>query len=262
MRVLDFDGLVCDLDGVVYSGDQAILGSPEAIAKLRAGGVSIVFCTNNSRSTVAQYRAKLAGLGVDASGRDILTSATVTAEELARRGRRGETAMVVGGEGVRSALDEAGIGPSAPDERPDIVVVGLDMDFSYDTMRRAALAVRGGAELVATNDDAALPTPAGLWPGAGAIVAAIETASGSTAEVMGKPHAPMMEAAARRLGGCKRIAMVGDRPETDLAGGAARGWTTVLVTSGVTSPDHAADVTPRPDVIAADLAELARSLLG
>jgi HAD superfamily hydrolase (TIGR01457 family) len=260
VKDLDFDGLVCDLDGVVYSGDQTIPGSSEAIAKMRAGGVSIVFCTNNSRSTVAQYQAKLARLGVHATGHDILTSATVTAEELARRGGRNATAMVVGGEGVRAALDENGIGLSAPDERPDFVVVGLDLDFSYDTMRRAALAVREGAEFVATNDDAALPTPAGLWPGAGAIVAAIETASGAIAEVMGKPHAPMMEAAARRLDGCKRIAVVGDRPETDLAGGAARGWTMILVTSGVTAPEGAADVTPRPDVVVADLAELARSL--
>jgi HAD superfamily hydrolase (TIGR01450 family) len=261
VKGLDFDGLVCDLDGVVYTGDQAIPGAPEAIAAMRAGGVSIVFCTNNSRSTAAQYQAKLAGLGVEASGRDILTSATVTAEELARRGRSGATAMVVGGDGVIAALDENGIRLGAPDEQPDVVVVGLDLDFTYDTMRRAALAVRAGAEFIATNDDAALPTPNGLWPGAGAIVASIETASDSSAEVMGKPHSPMMEAAARRLAGCERIAVVGDRPETDLAGGAARGWTTILVTSGVTAPDQAPHVTPRPDVVVADLAELARSLL-
>jgi HAD superfamily hydrolase (TIGR01457 family) len=251
-----FDGLVCDLDGVVYRGDQAVPGTPEAITELRRRSVRIVYCTNNSRSTVAQYRAKLARLSIETSDDEILTSATVTAEELVNRGYAGCSALVFGGDGIRQALKEAGIEVIPSDQDADLVVVGLDVDFNYNSMARAALAVAGGARLIATNDDAALPMPEGLLPGAGAILASIETATGVRGEVMGKPHRPMMDAAARRLEGCKRIAVVGDRPETDLAGGVSRGWTTILVTSGVTSADAAGRVNPKPDVIVPDLFSL------
>jgi phosphoglycolate/pyridoxal phosphate phosphatase family enzyme len=260
MTHVAFDGLVCDLDGVIYSGDRAVPGAPEAIRELRARGVRIVFCTNNSRSTVAEYRSKLARLGIDTSTDEIVTSGVVTAEVLAGRGHAGHSAFVIGREGVRSALREVGIRIAEPKEPADLVVVGFDDKFDYEGMKQASLAVRRGAKLIATNDDAALPMPEGLWPGAGAILASIETASGATAEVMGKPHAPMMDAVARRLKGCTRIAMVGDRPETDLVGGAARGWTTILVTSGVTPPDEAEHVSPRPDLVVRDLSALAALL--
>jgi 4-nitrophenyl phosphatase len=137
-----------------------------------------------------------------------------------------------------------------------VVVVGWDPGFDYEAMKRAALAVRAGAELIATNDDAAFPAPEGLWPGAGAILASIEVASGRKAEVMGKPHVPMMDAVARRVAGAERIGLVGDRPETDLAGGRARGWTTILVTSGVTTPADAYGIDPAPDLILSGLSEL------
>ena len=256
---MSFDGLACDLDGVVYRGDHAIDGAPEAIERLRSRGVRIVFCTNNSRSTVGQYVEKLHRLGVPAGPDDILTSAVVTAEVLSERGLGGSTAIAVGGEGVLEALRRAGIealGDPGSAEA-DLVVVGWDPGFDYGMMRRAALAVRAGARLIATNSDAAFPASGGaLWPGAGAILASIEVATGVKAEVMGKPHRPMMEALARRLEGAGRIAVVGDRPDTDLEGGMARGWTTILVTSGVVSPEEAAGVRPRPDHVLASIADL------
>ena len=254
-----FDALVCDLDGVVYRGDEPIPGSASAIEKLRSAGVRILFCTNNSRTPVTGYVAKLQGLGVPVDESDILTSATVTAEELQRRGRAGTTAIVVGGEGIRDALSSVCI--SVKDDpsvtASDLVVVGWTPEFDYDQMRRAALAVRKGATLIATNDDASFPAAGGvLWPGAGAILASIERATGARAEVMGKPHRPMMDAAALRLEGAKQIAVVGDRPDTDLAGGAARGWVTILVLSGVTDPAQAERVEPKPDLIVDSLVDL------
>jgi HAD superfamily hydrolase (TIGR01450 family) len=256
-----FDGLVCDLDGVVYRGDTPIPGAVEALNALTERDVRIIYCTNNSRSTVSQYFDKLTGMGLRIGPEDIVTSATVTAEVLATRGASGSTAIVVGGDGVHEALRRIGVEITDSGEaRADLVVVGWDPDFDYDAMRRAALAVRAGAGLIATNDDAAFPAPEGLWPGAGAILASIEVASGARAEVMGKPHPPMMDAVARRLEGAARIAVIGDRPETDLAGGAARGWTTILVTSGVVPPEAADAVTPRPDMVLASVAELAQRL--
>lgn len=255
---IEFDGLVCDLDGVIYRGDRVIEGAAEAVKSLRSRGVRIVFCTNNSRSTVAQYVEKFARLGITAARDEILTSGGVTAEVLAERGAVGKTAMVVGGDGISVPLVEAGLRVVEPtfDGLVDYVVVGLDVDFSYESMRSSAHAVRQGASLIATNGDVTFPAPDGLWPGAGAILASIEAASGASAEVMGKPHPPTMAAAARRLEGCSRIAALGDRPDTDLAGGAALGWVTILVTSGVTAPEDAGSVVPTPDHVLPSIAAL------
>lgn len=254
-----FDGLVCDLDGVVYRGDEVIPGACEAIGRLRERAVAVLFCTNNSRSTVDGYVAKLRGLGIEASPQDVLTSAVVTAEVLKGRGFPGKTAIVVGGDGIREELSNVCI--SVKDDPAvtvaDLVVVGWDPDFNYEAMKRATIAVRRGATLIATNDDASFPAAGALWPGAGAILASIETASGRKAEVMGKPHAPMMSIAARRLEGAERIASVGDRPDTDLAGATARGWATILVLSGVTTQEQARRLDPQPDLIISSIAELA-----
>lgn len=249
------DGLVCDLDGVLYLGDEPIEGAASRLGELARAGVRVVFCTNNSRPTVAQYVSKLVSMGVDVDPHDVVTSSVVTGEVLAANGW-GKSAMVIGGDGVREAVTTAGIEiVEAPRYEADLVVVGWDLDFTFEKMKRATLAITdSGARLVATNDDAAYPAPDGLWPGTGAIVASIEVASGAKAVVMGKPHAPMMDAAARRLEGCERIAVVGDRPETDLAGGRSRGWTTILVLSGVTT--NATDVDPQPDLVLATLADL------
>lgn len=253
-----FDGLVCDLDGVVYRGEQEVEGSVDALGRLRDAGVKVLFCTNNSNSTLARYIQKLSGLGLQVDAGDILTSAIVTAEELQARGFSGKTAIVVGGEGVRQALGDVCI--SVKDDPQvqvaDVVVVGFDPHFDYPAMRRASMAVRRGATLIATNDDASFPAETGLWPGAGAILSSIETASGVRAEVMGKPHVAMMRAAAKRLVGCERIAMVGDRPDTDLAGGRSQGWTTILVLSGVTTQQEASRLDPAPDHVIASLAEI------
>lgn len=253
-----FDGLVCDLDGVIYRGADPIVGAVDAIGRLKDRGIKIVFCTNNSGSTTEQYLTKLTGMGMDVSEDEILTSATVTADVLKERGFSGKTAIVVGGEGLREALGNVCI--SVKDDPAvsvsDLVVVGFDPTFTYDAMRRAAIAVARGATFIATNDDASFPAEEELWPGAGAILASIETASGTRAEVMGKPHAAMMEAAAKRLVGCRQIAVVGDRPDTDLAGGRSRGWTTILALSGIMDARKAARLEDEPDLIVGSIAEL------
>ncbi len=261
MKRASYDGIVYDLDGVIYRGDVPIPGAAEAITELKAKGVRVLFATNNSRVTVEGYVGKLTSMGVPAESEEIVTSALVTAEELRRRETAGK-AIVVGGEGIRVAL--TGVGIEVDDDpaarSSDLVVVGWDPDFDYPAMRRAAFAVRAGATFIATNDDAAFPAPDGLWPGAGAILSSIEIASGGRAEVMGKPHKPMMEACARRLDGATRVAVVGDRPETDLAGAAAMGWDAVLVLSGVTSAEDAKTVDPAPDLVIGSLADLVQYL--
>jgi phosphoglycolate/pyridoxal phosphate phosphatase family enzyme len=257
------DALVCDLDGVVYRGSSAIAGVPEAIDRFREAGIRVVFCTNNSRPGLDEYVERLGRFGVTTAPDEIVTSAVVTGEVLAARGLGGASAIVVGGDGVREALRAAGIKVlDDPEAREaDVVVVGVDASFSYDSMKRASLAVRAGATFIATNDDATFPASDGLWPGAGAILASIETASGRKAEVMGKPHPSMMDVVAKRLGSVQRVAIVGDRPDTDLAAGAARGWTTILVLTGVVTPDEAPHVEPTPDIVVDSLADLPALLL-
>jgi 4-nitrophenyl phosphatase len=257
--------LICDLDGVVYRGDTPIDGAAAALGHVREAGVGVVFCTNNSTQTVEHYKEKLARHGIEASAGEIVTSAVVCGEVFAARGLAGARALVVGGPGLVESVSAAGL---VVEEDPDpstvdVVAVGLDATFDYDALRRAALSVHAGAELFATNDDATYPAPGGReWPGAGAILAAIEVASKRRAEVMGKPHPPMMEAAERRLPGARRIGMVGDRPETDLRGGEAMGWTTILVLSGVTPAARASEVEPKPDVVLESIADLPRWLFG
>ena len=252
------EGVVLDLDGVVYRGDAPIPGAVDKIAELRRRGVRVAFCTNNSRATVAQYLEKLAGLGVDAAPEQIVTSAVVTGEVLAARDRY-RTAFVIGGEGVREAVSNAGIAlvEGAAGEAAELVAVGWDPAFDYAALRIGTQAILGGAAFVATNDDATFPAEGGrLWPGAGPIVAALEFATKNRAEVMGKPHRPMMEAAAARLAPAARIAVVGDRPDTDLAGAQIMGWPSVLVLSGVTGRGEARRVHPAPDRVIESLADL------
>lgn len=258
------DGLVCDLDGVMYRGAEPIEGSPEAIARLRELGVQVVFCTNNANPTIARYIEKLGSMGVSVDRHDLVTSAVVMAELLAEEGAAGKSAIVVGGGGLREALGSIHV---VVDDDPssrtaDYVVVGFDPDFTYESLMRASFAVQDGAKLIAANADASFPAPDGLWPGAGALVAAVEVASGGRARVMGKPHEPMMRIAERHLGDASRIAIVGDRPNTDLEGGRAMGWTTILVLTGVTALEEIDEVEPTPDLVLDRLADLPELLLG
>ena len=171
----------------------------------------------------------------------------------------GERVLLCGGPGAREALAARGV-TIVDDGDADVVVVGFHRSFDYDGLRRAAGAVRRGARLIGTNDDATYPTPDGPIPGGGAILAAVETGSGSAAIVAGKPYPPMAELVRDVLGGLDGAVMVGDRPDTDGRFAVALGVPFALVLSGVTA---AADlpVDPSPSFVAADLAALVGQLL-
>jgi HAD superfamily hydrolase (TIGR01450 family) len=249
--------IVCDLDGVVWLADTPIPGATEAIARLRSAGHRVAFVTNNSSAPLGAIEAKLAAQGIEAAGA-VIGSAEVTAALL----EPGQRALVAGGEGLVEALRAHGVEVVRNDGRDpgpvDAVVVGFHRDFDFERLLVAATAVRAGARLLASNDDATYPTPSGPIPGGGSILAAVERASGVTAVVAGKPHRPMADLICDRLGPSGLV--VGDRPDTD--GGLARvtGWRFGLVLSGVTTT--AADADPRPDLVAPDLAGIADLLLG
>ncbi|HEX6230822.1 MAG TPA: HAD-IIA family hydrolase [Actinomycetota bacterium] len=244
-----------DLDGVLYRGEEAVPGAPETLARLRASGTRVAFLTNNSSRTAEQVAAKLERLGIPAEPSEVVTSALATADLLAARG--GGTAFVIGGEGIERALAEAGLVVlhGEPD-RADLVVVGIDEGLTYADLRTACILVRRGSRLLATNVDPTFPADGGdLWPGAGALVSAITTATGVQPEVVGKPFAPLFEAARRRAGGGSPL-VVGDRLDTDIAGAAALGWDSMLVLTGVSTREELAGGSIRPTYVAEDVGAL------
>ena len=246
---------VLDLDGVVWLSGRPIPGVDDAVARLRGAGRRVLFATNNSTPTRAELKRRLAHCGIAAEDADLLGSATVAAGMLAP----GTTAVVLGEDGVLEALADRGV--TVVREGPaDAVVVGWTRHFTFDDLARTTAAVRAGARFVATNEDATYPTPDGLIPGAGSILAAVATASERTPEVAGKPHRPTADAIAARIPAGELRVMVGDRPATDGALAAQLGIPFALVLSGVTPPDGipaGAD----PAVTAADLATLVRQTL-
>lgn len=259
----DIDVVLCDLDGVVWLSHVPIPGAPEAIAALRASGRRVLFVTNNAFSTIAEQEAALAAAGVPAVG-DVVNSAQAAAGLVAP----GSHVLVGGEAGLFEALAARGATTIAPPEwdasgRPpvDAVMVGLHRAFDYARLDALSAAIRSGASFVATNDDATYPTPGGLVPGAGSLVAAIATAAGTAPTLTGKPHAPMAAVVADRIGAAfspQRVLMVGDKWETDGLFAATIGCRFALVRTGVTPPGVPA---PAPVTIdAPDLAAVALAL--
>lgn len=247
--------VVCDLDGVVYLGDTPTAGAGEALRDLREAGHQLLFVTNNSSREPAGVRAKLARVvGFDAEESQIITSSLVAAT-LIDEG----PVLVVGEQGVEAAVTGAGFDLTGDPEEARAVVVGIDRDLSYDKIARAATAVRSGARLIATNRDPTFPTDRGLLPGAGACVAAVETAAGVHGVTGGKPSKAMRRLIEDRHPDLP-IWMIGDRLDTDIALASGPRWTSILVLTGVTTgvgpDDH------QPDLVVPDLAAAAKAILG
>ena len=250
---------VLDCDGVIWLSEEPIPGAPEAVRRLRRAGERVVFLTNNSFPRLSDHLAKLERLGIPTGPDDVISSAMAAAALF----EPGERVLVLGGPGIVEALEASGVEPVVPgagegDERVDAVVVGFDLEFDFRRLAAATRALRSGARLVGTNEDATFPTPQGLLPGAGSLLSAVATAGGVRPTIAGKPHVPVADLVRRRVGEVATV--VGDRPSTD--GGLARrlGARFALVLTGITPPGHG-PVDPEPDIEAADLASLVRGEL-
>lgn len=251
--------LVLDMDGVLWRGDHPIGDLPAIMAAIAAKGLAVAYATNNATRTLAQFVDKLGLMGVNAKPDQIYTSARATARYLAEQHPDGGAVFMIGEVGLQMALEAAGF--TISDEQPLAVVVGLDSQVTYAKLRAATLRVRAGAPLIGTNPDRTLPTPEGLVPGAGAIIAAIEAATDTQANIIGKPQGAMLQDAMNDLGVApEQTLMVGDRLETDIAAGQAVGCRTALLLSGVTSEAAARAWQPTPEYIEADLASLVAKL--
>ncbi|MGI8845686.1 MAG: HAD-IIA family hydrolase [Thermoleophilaceae bacterium] len=239
-----YDQLILDLDGCVWVGDQAVPGSPEAIAALRAAGKRVVFVTNNSWFPAEEQVARLWGFGIQASLADVVTVGSAV-EHLLGETRSGHTAFVVGGPTLHRHVVDAGltlVNDTDAARHAQVVVVGGTDRFDYSILRDASASVRRGGALIGTSRDPTLPMPDGPWPGTGAILAAVETASATTAQIVGKPSRGLMDTAIERLGDGRTL-VVGDRLDSDVAAAAAAGIDAALVLSG----DGDARAGPGPD---------------
>lgn len=253
-----YDQVILDLDGCVWIGDEPVTGSVAAVGALREAGKRVAFATNNSWHPGEEHVAKLWSLGIRASLADVVTVGGALQHLLAET-RSGRTAFVIGRESLRRHVTDAGLrvlNGTDLASRVEVVVVGGTDDVDYDDLRNATLAVRRGAELLATARDPTLPMPDGFWPGTGAILAAVETASETSALIVGKPKPQLFLTALDRLGEGRTL-VVGDRLDSDVAAAAAAGLDAALVLSGgATVEDAEAAVGPRPVAVAGTLGEL------
>lgn len=249
--------VLIDMDGVVYVGGHKLPGVEELLAYLKATDRKWLFVTNNASMTPQMFVEKLDGMGIHATADHILSSALATAswlqEEFPQRGK----VLVVGQAGVRAALEEAGFELVTDPFAAQFVVAAVDFELTYQKVADATLAIGNGARFIATNSDPSFPSERGEVPGAGSILALLETASGVKPEVIGKPFPGMFRQAMHWLKvHPEETLMVGDRYATDIAGAIKIGLPTVGVLTGVTTRTEFEQATPPPDVILEGLPEL------
>lgn len=255
-----YRAFIIDLDGVIYLLHDPIPGSAGVIRHMQETGTPFVFLTNNSVATPDMYVERLQRAGVDIIAENVVTSANAARFYLERNfSTAGKTALVIGEKGLLVELEEVGLRVLEPAEsaHADFVMVGWDRHFDFEKLKAAVVAIRNGATYIAMNTDATYPTPDGLWPGAGTMVAAVTTGAGREPVVVGKPNPLFVELALGRLGAsAAESLMVGDRLDSDVAAGIAAGVDTLLVLSGVSTEEDVVRLGIRPTYVRKNLAAL------
>jgi NagD protein len=239
---------ICDMDGVIYHGDQLLPGVVEFVGWLQREERKFLFMTNSSARSLRELSQKLARLGLEVDESHFYTSARATAAFLAAQQPNG-SAYVIGDSGIINALYDMGF--STNDVDPDYVVVSESANYDYARICHATRLVLRGAKLIGTNPDLTGPVEGGqIVPSTGALLAPIELATGVRAYYVGKPNPLMMRSALKKLA-CRReeTVIVGDRMDTDIIAGVEAGITTVLVLSGVTSRADLRNFAYKPDYI-------------
>ncbi len=255
-------GVAFDMDGVLYRGERPLPGAAELVKELAQQGLGCVMVTNNSTKTPEQYAAKLGRMGITVSPDRILTSGIVTRDWMRLHYPAGTRVYVLG----MPALEEAILGDGRfvrAGRDADVVVSGADFTLTYEKLKIATLAIRNGANWIATNADRTFPSEEGLIPGSGAIVAAVSAATDRTPLVIGKPEPAMVLRAADILGlSPSEVLLIGDRLDTDVLAGKRAGARTALVLTGVSSRADLAHTEVMPDLVLDDLRVLLHVVRG
>jgi glycerol-1-phosphatase len=276
----DFDGLIVDLDGVIWTGDETVDGAPEAIAAVRANGTRVVFLTNEARRERSALAARLTAIGIPAAEPEVVTSGSVAGLVVAALdGLASRRALVLGPAALQHEVRAAGFELVGHEDAAtaEVVVVGAHEGFDYAELRAATTALRaraadgtdspdgrggrgGTVRLFGTSRDAIFPGQDGPWPATGAVLAAVEIAGGAQAQIVGKPERIMFETARTALPGCQRIGVVGDHLIADIAGARRAGLASILVLTGVTSRADLEHADIQPDLVLDSVAALRLSL--
>jgi 4-nitrophenyl phosphatase len=262
-RLREAKAWIFDMDGVLYRGAEVLPGVKELLDALTLRERPVMLATNNSMSTPEAYERKLAAMGFDVPASAVITSALATRDYLLQTLPEGAGIYVIGMPALREQLFEGtSFHPvQYGEEQPAAVVIGLDLEFTYAKLKAAHEAIQRGALFIATNADTTLPTEAGLVPGAGSIVAAVEAASGQQPIVIGKPETPMLQMAMVRMGAQPaETVMLGDRLDTDILAGERAGMSTVLVLTGVSTREDLSSAEALPDVVVSDLPSLVEAI--
>ena len=244
------------MDGVLWHDNAPIGDLPEVFAAIRRMGLKVTFCTNNATKSALEFQQKLLGFGVEVASDQILTSADAALAYIVNNYAQGRRIYAVGSQSLLTQVREMNLIALDPSENEgaDVVLAALDTQLTYQKIANAAMLIRKGARFIATNTDKTYPTPLGLMPGAGTVVAAITAASGEEPLVIGKPQPAMFLQAMERMGTRPAETLcVGDRLETDILGGQDAGCLTALVLTGVSTAEQAAQWQPKPTLIARNL---------
>lgn len=257
-RLPTIRAMIIDMDGVLWRGQTILPGVPDLFKEMRSRHVRYVLATNNASETPTSYRNKLKACGVEVAEENILTSALATASYLTDSLTGGKL-LVIGDDGLRSALAQAGFDLGHRAEEASAVVVGMDRSVCWDQLAEATLAIRNGAVFVGTNPDPSFPTERGQVPGNGAVLAALQAASGIAPTVIGKPEPHLYAQATKILGvDPAETLILGDRLSTDILGGIRLGAPTALMLTGVTSEVDLETSDIQPDFVFEDLHDLLR----
>lgn len=249
------EAILFDLDGVVYRREMPLPGASELVPTLEELGLRHAFVTNFAAAP-SEIAARLNRMSVPASPEDVVTSAAAAAAHLQKIAPAGASVYVIGEPGLHEVIRQAGFVTDG--EKPAFVVLGLDLHVTYERLAGACVALRAGAAFIATNADPAFPAENAWWPGAGALAAALTTATGVEPTVIGKPQPTLLQVALDRLGAAPtRAAMAGDQVNSDVRAGKAAGLFTILVSEDNPSSDPSA---PRPDLHVRNLPELLAAL--
>ncbi len=263
--MIDFSSvrtLLFDMDGVLYRGKTQLPGARDMLAFCEREGIAYACITNNSTNTPQRYEQKLAEMGMPVPAERVLTSALVTGRYLRNHYPRGTTIYAIGMEGLHRALFDDGYFVRE-EAQPQLVVQGADFDITYEKIKRGCLAIRAGARFISTNPDKTFPSEEGLIPGAGALLAALQAATGVEPEIIGKPQPPMFRVALELLDSpSERALVIGDRLDTDIAGAQNAGLRSVLVLSGVTRREELEQNALQPDAVFDGLPDLLAAMQG
>ena len=253
-EILEKKGFICDMDGVIYHGNQILPGVREFVTWMIENDKKFVFLTNSPERTPHELSMKLARMGLEVGAKHFYTSAMATAEFLSEQ-KPGCTAYVIGEPSLTKALYDRKIYMN--DINPDYVVLGETRTYNFEKLEKAIELVRNGAKLIGTNPDTVGVTEKGIMPASGALIAPIEIATGKKAYFVGKPN-PLMLRHGLKLIDCHSadIAFIGDRMDTDIIAGIESNVDTVLVLSGVTSLEDIEQFPYRPKYIANGVGDL------